>query len=364
MIGDASLRPVVRPDLGRAVAGRYHRPPGLGPFRLALLQLEFVQPRPQHAHRLVLVLELALLVLTRYHKAGGKMGDTHGRIGRIDALATRAARPVYVDLEIVRMNGQVQFLGFGQNGHRRSRRVDTAAGFGCGNPLHAVNAALVLHRPVGIGPRKTEDDLLVSALGAVRHVDELQPPALRFGVTAVQPVEITGKEARLVPARSGPDFHDGVLGIFGIPGQEFQAQLLLNTGQALVQHRKLGSRHPDQVRIVLGLEHLLEPVPFRDQLAIRIHRIDDAVQRRVLSGQLGHLPHVGRDLGRRHHAVDLGVPVENTLNDPVGNHVRSVGADNERESDGSVRAPSGGRRRQIVSRPAVGRVALSLTSNP
>ena len=90
VVGDAVLREVVGPDLLRPIARADHRAPrgGLRLVRLALLHLE--QAGAQHGHRLGLVLVLALLVLDRDHEAGRQVGDAHGRVGRVDALAARA----------------------------------------------------------------------------------------------------------------------------------------------------------------------------------------------------------------------------------------------------------------------------------
>ena len=83
VVGADPLRPVDGADLGLAL-GRGLR------VRLRLGRGE--QPRAQHAQRLLLVLELALLVLAGDHDAGRQVGDPHRRVGRVDRLAARAAR--------------------------------------------------------------------------------------------------------------------------------------------------------------------------------------------------------------------------------------------------------------------------------
>src|SRR3954447_18960386 len=63
VVGDAVLRIVVGADLLRTLAGADLRPTCRRLLGRLLLALELVEPRPQHAQGLRLVLELRLLVL-------------------------------------------------------------------------------------------------------------------------------------------------------------------------------------------------------------------------------------------------------------------------------------------------------------
>src|SRR4051812_47977598 len=100
VVGHPVLREVVGPDLVRAVTRPDHGPPR-SRIRLALLLLlEVVQPGAQHAHRLGLVLVLALLVLDLDHQTGRQVGDTHGGVGRVDALAAGPGRALDVDPQV------------------------------------------------------------------------------------------------------------------------------------------------------------------------------------------------------------------------------------------------------------------------
>src|SRR4051794_8577708 len=60
-------------------------------LRVLLLLLEQEQARREHPHGGGPVLDLALLVLHRHHRAGREMRDAHGRVGRVDRLAAGAA---------------------------------------------------------------------------------------------------------------------------------------------------------------------------------------------------------------------------------------------------------------------------------
>src|SRR5690349_25062461 len=101
MVGDAALRIVVRPDLGRAVAGADLRASHARAFGLLLGDPEIEQPGAQNLHRLELVLELRLLILLADDETAGNVRDAHGRVGRVHALATRARRPKHIDADVL-----------------------------------------------------------------------------------------------------------------------------------------------------------------------------------------------------------------------------------------------------------------------
>ena len=102
-----SLRPPP-PTWERRSVGQLRGAGGLG---------EFEQPRPENLHRPVAVLELAALVLHRDDDPGRDMGDPDRRVGRVDVLATGAARAVHVDLEIAFVDLDVDLVDVGQHGH-------------------------------------------------------------------------------------------------------------------------------------------------------------------------------------------------------------------------------------------------------
>src|SRR6266567_3691443 len=90
VICDPILREVVRPDLGRAVAGANLGPPLPRPRGLLLGEDAVKQPSPEDLECLYLVLELGLLVLALNHEIGREVGDPYRAVRGVDALATRA----------------------------------------------------------------------------------------------------------------------------------------------------------------------------------------------------------------------------------------------------------------------------------
>src|SRR4051794_19589070 len=71
---------------------------GLGTrLLLALLQLQIVEARFQHAPRDGAVLDLRALLLARHRDAGRQVRDAHRGIGRVDVLAPRARGAIGID---------------------------------------------------------------------------------------------------------------------------------------------------------------------------------------------------------------------------------------------------------------------------
>src|SRR2546426_10155253 len=68
------------------------------------------------------VLELALLVLALDHEVRGQVGDAHGAVGRVDALAARPLRAEHVDPEVLFFDLHVDLLRLGEHRHGRDRK--------------------------------------------------------------------------------------------------------------------------------------------------------------------------------------------------------------------------------------------------
>ena len=90
VVGNPVLRKVVGADLLGARARADLRVPRRRLLGLLPLALRLVEPRAQHAHRLVAVLELRALVLHRHGDARRQVCDADGRVGGVDRLSTGA----------------------------------------------------------------------------------------------------------------------------------------------------------------------------------------------------------------------------------------------------------------------------------
>src|SRR5438093_3154870 len=139
MIGDAMLGEVVGPDLLGSVPGAHLGPALAGAGRFLLGDHLVEQARAQHLHRLDLVLELALLVLALDHEVGGQVGDAHGAVGRVDALAARPLRAEHVDPEVLVFDLHVDLLRLGEHRHGRGGPVDEPLRLGDGYALYTVD---------------------------------------------------------------------------------------------------------------------------------------------------------------------------------------------------------------------------------
>src|SRR6266568_3857163 len=143
VIGDAILGEVVGADLLGSVPGAHLGPPLAGAGRFLLGDHLVEQARAQHLHRPDLVLKLALLVLALDHEVRGQVGDAHGAVGRVDALAARTLRAEHVDPEVLVFDLHVDLLRLGEHRHGRGGRVDATLCLGDGHALHPVDARLV-----------------------------------------------------------------------------------------------------------------------------------------------------------------------------------------------------------------------------
>src|SRR6188472_1079898 len=113
VVGEAVLGEVVGADLLGALARADLRAPRGGDLGLLALALRLVEPRAEHAHRLLLVLELRLLVLHGDDDAGRQVRDPNCRVGGVDRLAAGAGRAVHVDLQVLVLDLDLDVLASG-----------------------------------------------------------------------------------------------------------------------------------------------------------------------------------------------------------------------------------------------------------
>ncbi len=101
------------------------------------------------------------------------MRDLHGRIRGVDPLPARATGAADADIEVLRLDHEVDFLGLGQHGHRGRGGVDAALRFGRGHALDTMDAAFVAQFLVHVGAVDLEDDFLDAAFVAGADVQGL-----------------------------------------------------------------------------------------------------------------------------------------------------------------------------------------------
>src|SRR5690606_4643953 len=292
VIGDTVLAEVVRADLLGTIARPDLAAALLRDGLLLPPQFHLVELRPQHLHRLRLVLDLRLLVLLRDDDAGRDVGDAHGRIGGVDALAAGTTRTERVDAQVLRIDLDVDFFGFRQDGHRGRRRVDTSAGFGYRHALHAMDAALELQAPVHAPSLDAGHDFPHAANTRLIRGEDFDLPALAFRKTRVHPEEIAGEQPRFFATGPGADFDHDVAVVIGILRNQQHAQPLFEIFDGRLEGGNFVGREGPQVGVVAVGQftrfvegaHLLLVGPERlDQFL----RVGDRLRVRAIGGRVG-----------------------------------------------------------------------------
>jgi len=168
-----------------------------------------------------------------------------------------------------------------------------------------MHAAFVLHGAVNVRPLQAENDFFEAAHRARRGVEHFQLPALALGKTAVHAEQIAGKQRRLVAARAGPDFHNGVAPIHFVLGDQAQSQVFLDGRQPLLQFFQLMPGHADQFWVRLGADQLAQALLLGQQALVGFDRFDDGAQAGVFASQLGQPLRIGGHLRVRQRLRDF-----------------------------------------------------------
>jgi hypothetical protein len=304
VVGHAVLREVVGADLLGAVARADLRAARVALGRRALLLLDVVELRAQELHGHGLVLVLRLLLLAVHDEPRRDVVDAHGRVGRVDGLAARAARAHDVDLEVLGIDLDLDVLDLRHDGHRRRRGVDASLRLGRGHALHAVHARLVLELREGALAVDADDHLAQAARRGARAREQLDLPAPPLGEARVHAEEIGGEQGRLLAARAGADLEQDVLVVVGILGHEQHLHLLLEHLLLREEVLLLLVRHVAHLRVLLQLARV---VGAAHDLAVLAQLLDELAQIRVLLREALQLALVGEHGRVAEHRRELVV---------------------------------------------------------
>src|SRR5436305_744287 len=126
MIGDAALREIIGADALGTISGADLLAAIRRTHSIDALSLSVVDTGAQDVHRRGAVLVLRTAVLHVDDNAGRNVGDADGRFGLVDVLAAGALRAHGLDLEIVALDLDVDFLDLRQHGHDCGRGMDAA----------------------------------------------------------------------------------------------------------------------------------------------------------------------------------------------------------------------------------------------
>src|SRR2546430_6194055 len=184
VVGDPSLRIVIGTNFFAAVARAHGRTTNFGQGLLLLCHLAVEQAGHQHLFRFGLVLQLRALILAGDHDRRTAVlrgvGEAHRRVRGIDALPAVSAGTVDIDLEPLRIDGNIDLLGLRPDHYPSRRGVNPPLRLGLRHALHAVHAVLEFQPRVGAPTANLEDDFFESpTLGHVlRKEVDLPPPRL------------------------------------------------------------------------------------------------------------------------------------------------------------------------------------------
>ena len=226
---------------------------------------------------------------------GPHIARAYARFHFIHVLSAGALAAEGVPLDGAFVDLNVELLSLRQHGDGGGGGVDAALRLGHRHALHAVHAALVFQCAIDLLARYREDDLLVASGCTFGEARNGNAPALRLAVLRVHAEEVACEEGSLVAARAAADFHDDVLVVLGVGGDEQQFDFLFELGNALLCGSEFFASHLAHLGVVLGGEHLLSLVDGRERLNVFGAFLDDGAQVLVFLCQLDVAALVGDD---------------------------------------------------------------------
>ena len=239
MIGHARLRVIIGADFLAAFACANLGASGGVLFRLALLVFNFIQTRPQHAHRAQAVLQLGTLVLTGDDYTGREVGDAHGGHVLLNVLPASAGRTVHIHLNIRFGDINLHVFNFRQDGHGNRGRVDAPLGFGLGHALDAVHAGFELQTGIGAFAFHRESDFFIAANADFICGEDFGLVVMQVGIAQVHAQQVGRKEGGLIAAGAGPNFYDNVAIVARVFWDQEGAQFSLNPVKLFAELLKL-----------------------------------------------------------------------------------------------------------------------------
>jgi hypothetical protein len=182
---------------------------------------------------------LRLFILTLHDQPGREVRYAYRGVSGIDALSARARRAEPIDPQFVWIDFDIDFLRLGKHRNRDRGSVNAALGLGGRDTLHAVHPALVAKSPERLLALDVDDDLANPASIGVRNRKRLDLPAARLRVTAIHPIEVSGKERGFVSTGPRANLQDRVLFLVWILRNEQQTNLALHRDLLFFEFRKL-----------------------------------------------------------------------------------------------------------------------------
>ena len=224
------------------------------------------------------------------------MREPHRGVRRVDALSAVSGGAGDIHPHVLRRNVDFNIV-VNLRHHRDSRGggMNAPSRFRLRNALHAVNAGFVLEPricPLTIHGKRHK---LHAAESGFLHILRGNLKAAPFRVVHIHPVELRGKERRLLAAGARPDFEDDVLVVVRILRQQQNSELLLKLLHGLLRGGQLLAEHLLHLRVGLSLQKLQRIADILFLLLILTERLHHRCKLVLLPAQrLKPLPIRGR----------------------------------------------------------------------
>ena len=276
MVGDTSLRVVIRADLRTSVTGRDHRLTSGSDVIDIFLMLLIIYLRTQAREGPFFVLRLVtrLGTLNQYLLHFARVGifpviaQAHTGLHLVDVLSTRTAGTEGLPFDLPFVDVHFKLIGLGQHRYGSGGSMYASLGLGHRYTLHTVNATLIFERTIYVLTGYIEDDLLVSAGCTFGEGRDRIFESFEFEILCVHTEEIAGEDSCLVSSRTATDLHHHVLSVFRILRQQLQFQFLFQLRYLRFQFVYLRFRYLLHLRVGLVVKQVFRVLQVRHRFLI------------------------------------------------------------------------------------------------
>src|SRR3954468_8284363 len=133
------------------------------------------------------------------------MGDPHRTVSGVHALASGAGRPEHIDLQVLRLDLDVDFLGLGEHRYSGGGGVNSSLRLGRRYSLHSVDPGFPAQKPVSFIPPYGNDCLFDASQQTITYRDRIPLETMALAEALVHAVEIGSKQGSFITAGARPD---------------------------------------------------------------------------------------------------------------------------------------------------------------
>src|SRR5579883_382261 len=297
VIGDAVLRKIVGANFFGAVAG-FDLAAALGnDGGLLLLQFQFIESGAENTHGLGFIFDLRFLVLLGDDEAGRQVSNAYGGVGGVDGLTSGTGRAKGVDAQILRLDFDIDFVGFRKDGDGGGGSMNATLRFRGRDSLHAMHSAFIFQLRIDLVALNGRDDFLQSAEVRGGAFEDLDFPTLGFSVARIHAEEFAGEESGFITPGTRANLDEDVFFVVGVLGQKQELEFLFDARLALGELFFLFVRELAHFGVLGFEDHLAGAGQVLFNLLIFAVLGDDLLEFGVLLGKLLQTRGVVDDLG-------------------------------------------------------------------